>query len=84
LPLRQEKIAAANAAAAGSLLTEGLAVGALIHGGVCLMGTHQNTVQGTEVLGIAVVCAGLHCAFDALVGIGVHIVFLLSFGSGLV
>ena len=55
-----------------SLLAEGLAVGALILGGVGLVGAHQNPVQGAVVLGIAVVSAGLNGAFDALVGIGVH------------
>ena len=80
----KKKIAAAFAAAAKLLLAEGLAVGALIHGRVCLVGAHQNTIQGAEVLGIAVVCAGLYGAFNTLVGIGVHVFSLLSFGSGLV
>ena len=51
---------------------EGLAVGALILGGVAFMGTHQNPVQGAVVLGIAVVSAGLDGAFNALVGMTVH------------
>ena len=55
-----------------SLLAEGLAVGALILGGVGLVGTHQNPIQGAVVLGVAVVSAGLDGAFDALVGMAVH------------
>ena len=51
---------------------EGLAVGALIHSGICLVGAYQDLVQGAVVLGIAVVSAGLDGAFDALVGIVIH------------
>ena len=58
-------------------LPEGLAVGALVNGGICLMGTHQNLVQRAVVFGIAVIGAGLDGAFDALVCIAVHIHFLL-------
>jgi hypothetical protein len=64
--------AAADAAANALSLAEGLAVGALIHRRICLVGAHQNTVQRAVVLGIAVVSAGLNGAFDAFVGIGVH------------
>ena len=57
----------------GSLLfAEGLAVGTLVLGGVALMGAHQNPVQGAVVLLVAVVCAGLHGAFNALVCVAVH------------
>ena len=44
------------------------------------MGAHQDLVQGAVVLTLAVVCALLNGAFDALVGIAVHIVFLLFIG----
>ena len=67
------KNAAAIAAAFMPLsLAEGLAVGALLHGGVHLMGTHHDLVQRAVVLGVAVVSALLDGAFDALVGIVVH------------
>ena len=58
-------------------LPEGLAVGALIHGRICLVGTHQDLVQGAIVLVVAVVGTGLDGAFDALVCIAVHVLFLL-------
>ena len=62
----------------GSLfLTEGLAVSALVLGGVSLVGAHQNPVQGAVVLAVAVVGAGLNGAFDALVCMAVHVEFLL-------
>lgn len=76
---RQEKSAAAFAAAEKSLLTERLAVSALIHSRICLVGAYQNAVQGAEVLGIAVVSAGLDGALDALIGIGIHYRSLLIF-----
>jgi hypothetical protein len=60
------------AAAWDLLCPEGLAVGALVLGGVCFMGAHQDAVQGAVVLGIAVVSAGLDGAFNALVGMTVH------------
>ena len=59
------------------LLAEGHAVGALVHGGVILMGTHQDAVQRAVVLGVAVIGAGLDGAFNALVGMAVHVRFLL-------
>ena len=58
-------------------LSEGLAVGALIHGRVCLMGTYQNLIQGAVVLAVTVIGAGLDGTFDALVCIAVHFHFLL-------
>ena len=64
----------------GSSFTEGLAVGALVHGRIGLMGAHQNVVQGAVVLGIAVVSAGLDGTLDALIGLAVHSSFLLCFG----
>ena len=69
-----------------SALAEGLAVGALVLGGVSLVGTHLDTVQRAVVLGVAVVCAGLDGAFDALVCMAVHIEFpplILGYGNSL-
>ena len=60
-----------------SALTEGLAVGALIHSRILLVGTHQNAVQRAVVCGVAMVCAGLDGAFDALVCVFVHGSYLL-------
>ena len=79
LPFRQEKMRQYILPHDLSLLAEGLAVGALIHGGVHLMGAHQNAIQGAIVLAVAVVCALLHGAFDALVGVAFHRSFLLFF-----
>ena len=63
-----------------SALTEGLAVGTLVLGGVGFMGTHQDPVQGTVVLLITVVGAGLDGTLDALVCMLVHSNFLLKIG----
>ena len=60
-----------------SALTEGLAVGALIHSRILLVGAHQNAVQRAVVCGVAMVCAGLDGAFDALVCVFVHGSYLL-------
>ena len=59
------------------LFAEGLAVRALVHGGVYLMGAHQDAVQGAVVLILAVVSALLDGALNALVGMAVHGHFLL-------
>ena len=67
-----------------SALTEGLAVGALVHGGVCFVGAHQDPVQGAVVLGVAVICAGLYGAFDALVGMMIHLSSSFLFGAKVV
>ncbi len=68
----------ASAAGAVSLLfAEGLTVGALIHSGVFLVGTHQNALQGAVVFGVAVVGTLLHGALYALVGMAAHLRFLL-------
>ena len=69
---RQEKFAAALAAAKMSLRAEGLAVGALIHGGIRLVGAHQDAIQGAVILVLAVVGALLDSALNALVGMAVH------------
>mgnify|MGYP003309930045 CR=1 FL=1 len=68
----------------GLSLAEGLAVGALVHSRICLVGTHQDLVQGAVILILAVVSAGLDGAFDALVCMTVHNLFLLLFGTALV
>ena len=54
------------------LSVEGLAVGALVHGGVCLVGAYQDPVQGAVVLGGAVVGALADGTLNALVCMAVH------------
>ena len=58
-------------------LPERLAVGALIHGRICLVSTHQNLVQRAVVFVVTMIGAGLDGALDALVSIAVHVLFLL-------
>ena len=67
------------------LLTERHAVGALIHGGVHFMGTHQDFVQRTEVLMATMVGTLLDSAFDAFVGMTVHrkASFKMGFGNSM-
>ena len=60
-----------------SALAEGLAVSALVLGGIGLVGAHQNPVQGAVVLAVAVICAGLNGTFDTLICMAIHNVFLL-------
>ena len=57
---------------------EGHAVGALIHSGIALVGTHQNPVQGAVILAAAVMGALMHGAFNGLVGVTIHNRNLLS------
>lgn len=59
------------------LFTEGHTVGALVHAGICLVGAHQDSIQGAEVCAFAVVSTLGNSALDALVGIAVHLLFLL-------
>ena len=59
------------------LLTEGLAVGALVHSGIGFVSAYQNPIQRAEVLALAVMCALLYGAFNALVGMVVHTKYLL-------
>ena len=70
------KIAAAEAAAkvrcSGLFLAEGHTVGALVNGGVGLVGTHQDPVQRAVVLIVAVMGTLLNGTFDALVGVTIH------------
>ena len=80
----QKQKAAAFAAANGLLLAEGLAVGALIDSGVTFVGAHQDAVQGAVILGVAVVSALLDGAFDTLVCIAVHGLFLLLLDYGFI
>ena len=58
-------------------LAEGFAVGALVHGGVLLVRANQDAIQAAVVLGIAMVSALLHGAFNALVCMTIHRYFLL-------
>ena len=56
------------------------AVGALVHGGMHLVGTHGDAVQGAVILIRAVVVALVYGTLDAMVGTtGFHIESLLSF-----
>ena len=57
---------------AGLLSAEGHAVGALVHGGIALVGAHQNLIQGAVVFALAVVCALMNGALHALVGMAIH------------
>ena len=59
------------------LLAEGHAISTLVNGGVALVSTHQNAVQGAEILLTAVVCALLNSALNALVCVTAHVRFLL-------
>ena len=61
----------------GLLLLEGLAVGALIHGGIGLVGANHDPIQGAVVLTLAVVCTLGDGAFNTLVSMAIHIHFLL-------
>ena len=79
---RQEKFAAALAAAKMSLRAEGLAVGALIHGGVCLVGTYQDMLQRAVVFVVTVVCALGNGTLDASVCMAAHTWFLLCIEFG--
>ncbi len=72
-----EKCGGKIAAARASLLAEGLAVGALVLGGVGLVGANQDPVQGAVVLAVTVIGAGFDGTFDALVCMAVHSIFLL-------
>ena len=54
------------------LLAEGLAVGALIRGGIHFMGTHQDLIQGAEVFVAAMVGTLLDGTLDTLVGMAIH------------
>ena len=54
------------------LLPEGHAVGALVLGGVFLVGTDLDAVQGAVVFTLAVVGTLMDGTFDRLVGMAVH------------
>ena len=59
------------------LLAEGLAVGALIRGGIGLVSTHQDPVQRAVILTVAVIGTLLDGTLDTLVCVAIHMVFLL-------
>ena len=59
------------------LLLEGLAVGALIHGGIDLVGADHDSIQRTVVLVLAVVSALSNGALNGLVCMAIHTHFLL-------
>ena len=60
-----------------SLLTEGLAVGALILGRCCFVRTHQDPLQGAVIGILAVMLALLDGTLNALVCMAIHGVILL-------
>ena len=51
---------------------KGFAVGALVHGGICLMRTNQNAVQRTVIFLLAVVFTLLHGTLDTFVCLTIH------------
>ena len=57
---------------AGLLFPEGLAVGALIHGGVRLVSAHQDLLQRAVVFVVAVVGALGNGALDTLIRVTAH------------
>ena len=67
------------------LLTEGLAVGALILSGIHLVGADKDFVQRTVVLVAAVMGALLDGTFDTLVCVTVHkkASFEIGFGNSM-
>ena len=66
-----------------SLLAEGLAVGALVRGGIGLVSTNQDPVQGAVVCLLAVMLALLDSALNALVCMTIHGIILLFSVMGL-
>ena len=72
MPPRQEKMRRQAPPLLLLLLAEGHTVGALVHGGIGLVGAHGDPVQGAVVCILAVVSALLNGAFDALVGMTAH------------
>lgn len=66
-----------------SLLAEGLAIGALIHSGVSLVGSNQNALQGAVIGILAVMGTLLHSTLNALVCIGIHSFYPPSLRDGL-
>ena len=66
------------------LLAEGLAVGALVHGRIGLMGTYQNTLQRAVVCVSAMVGALRNSTLDTLVSMAAHSQFLLLSDSAIV
>ena len=80
----KENAAAVAAAFLFLSLAEGLAVGALVLGGICFVGTHQNAVQRAIVLTVAMVGTLLNGTLNTLVCIAVHNFLLLLLDSNLV
>ena len=70
--MRRQKAAAEKSL----LLAEGLAVGTLVHGGVSLVSTNQDPLQGTVVGIIAMVSTLMNGALDALVCMAAHIHYI--------
>jgi hypothetical protein len=66
------------------LLAEGLAVGALLIGGVHLVGSHLDVIKRAVISGIAVIGTLLDGTGDALVCVAVHKNSSFLLGSDLV
>ena len=64
----------------GLSLLEGLAVGALIHGGIDLVGANHDSIQRAIVLVAAVMGTLSNGTLDALVSMAIHTDFLLCYG----
>lgn len=48
------------------------------------MSTNHDAIQGTIVLGITVVGAGLNGTLDALIGLAIHMISSFNLGSAIV
>lgn len=59
------------------LLTEGLAVGALIHSGIGLVGAYLDLIQAAVILAVTVVHALGNSTGNGLICIAVHNILLL-------
>ena len=66
------------------LLAEGLAVSALVHSRIGLVGTYHNTLQGAVVCILAMMGALSDSTLDTLVSMAAHIPFLLLLDSAIV
>ena len=66
-----------------SLLAEGLAVGALIHSGIGLMGADQDPLQGAVIGILAVMCTLLNSTLNRLVCMAIHSLYPPFYRDGI-
>lgn len=71
-PLTHKRQSHTGSGVCGLPLGEGLAVCALVHRGVALVGADLDLAQGAVVLGVAVMLAGSDRAGDTFIGFAVH------------